>query len=139
MVAAAGNDASDTETWPAAFPGVIAVGALDLTATFIGTPPLARFSNYGTWVDAYASGVSVLGPFVDFKETGPAIYEIREPQDFTGWAKWSGTSFAAAIVSGRIAQTAIEHHINGQQAADRVLAQSPRIFQGDKAWVRSAG
>ena len=135
VVAAAGNDASDTPTWPAAFERVIAVGALDLTATHFGGPPLAQFSNCGSWVNAYASGVDVLGPFVTFKETGSDVYGIHPPQDFTGWATWSGTSFAAAIVSGRIAQTAIKQGISGQQAADLVLGQSPNIFDGNAVWV----
>ena len=138
VVAAAGNDASDKEVWPAAFERVIAVGALDETGLFGDTPPLARFSNSGNWIEAYASGVDVLGPYVNFEETGPDIYGIRPPQQFTGWARWSGTSFAAAIVSGRIADTAIKQGISGRQAADAVLAESQRIFAGDAVWVAGA-
>ena len=138
VVAAAGNDASDAKVWPAAFERVIAVGAVDETRSFGDTPPLARFSNSGNWIEAYASGVDVLGPYVNFYETGADVYGIRPPQHFTGWATWSGTSFAAAIVSGVIAQTAIDSGISGQAAADRVLASPRKIFGGDAVWVERA-
>lgn len=139
VVAAAGNNASDEMVWPAAFDRVIAVGAVDESGSFDETPPLAKFSNSGNWINAYANGVDLIGPFVNFHETGSDVYGIREPQHFTGWAQWSGTSFAAAFVSGRIAQTAIKYGINGQQAAEMVLAESPKIFQSDAVWVGSGG
>ena len=137
VVAAAGNDSSDTEAWPAAFERVIAVGALNLhELTGAGTPKLASFSNSGRWVNAYASGVDVVGPFVFFEESGPDIYGIRAPQHFEGSAKWSGTSFAAALVSGQIARIAIDRHCTGKEAAVRVLQGSQTIFDGDAVWVR---
>jgi subtilisin family serine protease len=137
VVAAAGNGASDVPVWPAAYDEVISVGALDESGSFTseGTPPLAKFSNCGDWVDAYSAGVQVLGPFANFKETGHDIYGIRPPQQFRGWAQWSGTSFASAMVSGRIAQMAIENDMNGADAAQKVLREAPKIF-GDKAvWI----
>src|SRR3954454_20073534 len=110
VVAAAGNDGTGHEVWPPASERVISVGALDERR--LGppgaTPPRAAFSNHGPWVKAYASGVQVLGPFVTFDESGPDLFGRRPAQQFRGWARWSGTSFAAAIVSGRIAQTVIE-------------------------------
>ena len=57
-------------------------------------------------------------------------------QRFRGWARWSGTSFAAATVSGRIAQTAIELGVTGTEAAEIVLRES-RVINADGAvWVR---
>jgi subtilisin family serine protease len=116
VVVAAGNGWTSAPTWPGAFnqqfPGrVIAVGAVD--GTVLGTgealpPPKASFSNYGRWVDLYAEGVNLLGP-QSFAE---------EP---AGWARWSGTSFAAAIVTGRIAEQMLaEPELGALGARDRI-------------------
>ncbi len=54
VVAAAGNDSSASEYYPAAFPNVLSVAALD------DHGKLATFSNYGPWIQASAPGVDVL-------------------------------------------------------------------------------
>jgi subtilisin family serine protease len=131
VVAAAGNRGTGAEAWPAAFPEVIAVGAVD--ETVFGrpgqVPPKASFSNYGPWVDAYASGVQVLAPRCWYKEEpGP---NGESPQDFTGWARMSGTSFAAAIVTGVIAR----HMIGGMPA----LEARKRVIEPALARVRTPG
>ncbi len=67
IVASAGNQNSSRETYPAAFDSVLAVGALDTTVDADGSPwssptrtgPKADFSNYGDWVDVWASGVAL--------------------------------------------------------------------------------
>ena len=41
--------------WPAAYPGVIAVGALAADGQ-----NRAQFSNYGRWVDVYAPAINVI-------------------------------------------------------------------------------
>jgi subtilase family protein len=153
VVAAAGNDGrKDTPVWPAAFDGVISVGALDERRARPpeGAPPRASFSNYGSWVDAYAGGVQLLGPFVYFDEAdepdedGKAdevdeyLVGPRPPQRFRGWARWSGTSFAAAVVSGRIARIAAERDITGAQAAWTLLDESRRVFHDGAAWIRQS-
>jgi hypothetical protein len=121
VVAPAGNVPTGTEVWPAAFAyefeNVISVGAVDETATYLHgrPPPRASFSNYGYWVKAYAAGVNVLGPFVDHPADGTP---------FTGWARWSGTSFAAATVAGVIARVAKDNGLTALQAAtDHVLSR----------------
>jgi hypothetical protein len=138
VVAAAGNDGCDREVWPAAFPRVISVGALDERRLVPpgAVPPRAPFSNYGKWVRAYAGGVQLLGPFVDFEETGSDLFGLRPAQRFRGWARWSGTSFAAATVSGRIAQTVIELGVTGTEAADIVLADARTITDHGAVWIR---
>ncbi|MEV4246197.1 S8/S53 family peptidase [Streptosporangium canum] len=88
VVACAGNTASDRPFWPAALPEVIAVGALD-AAEEVRAP----FSAYGPWVDACARGEWLTSSFL-------------EHGAFRGYAHWSGTSFAAAVVSGVIAAAA---------------------------------
>lgn len=86
VVACAGNTASDRPFWPAALPGVIAVGALDAAEE-----TRAPFSAHGPWVDACAGGEWTASAFL-------------EHGAFHGYARWSGTSFATAVVSGAIAE-----------------------------------
>jgi subtilisin family serine protease len=93
VVAAAGNFDSDRPYWPAALKEVCAVAAL--THDSSGAPERASFSNYGWWVDAAAPGVKMESAFL--------TYGREEGKDFHGYARWSGTSFAAPVVAGRIA------------------------------------
>ena len=50
IVAAAGNEATNTPVYPAAYPGVIAVSAVDIDNQ------LAWYSSFGSWVDVAAPG-----------------------------------------------------------------------------------
>ena len=88
VVAAAGNDGTDTPTvalssgpvdggYPARHPGVIAVGA-----TTRGHA-IAPFSDFGSWVDVFAPGVDLPAPVVGGR-----------------LERFSGTSAAAPLVSG---------------------------------------
>ncbi|HXT20735.1 MAG TPA: S8 family serine peptidase [Thermoanaerobaculia bacterium] len=54
VVAAAGNDGSEAVSFPAAYPGVVAVGAVDRNEQHAG------FSNTGPELDLAAAGVGVL-------------------------------------------------------------------------------
>ncbi|HET9051344.1 MAG TPA: S8/S53 family peptidase [Candidatus Dormibacteraeota bacterium] len=110
VVAAAGNQASDRVFWPATFKRVVAV------ATFVGGAR-ACFSNYGQWVDCCAPGVDVVSTFpawngpldtrwADVPNPGGCQFPPFDPGAsgaFTGWARWSGTSFSAPVVAGAIA------------------------------------
>lgn len=108
VVASAGNDATCRPTYPAAFPDVIGVGA-------IGPGGPAPFTNYGCWVRACAPGVDLISSFfTNFTadvELGP----------LTGWATWSGTSFAAPVVAGTIMQEMITRRVHAGTAVDRVI------------------
>jgi len=80
VVAAAGNDSSNTPRFPAddAYSlGVAAVDSVDLKADF---------SNFGSHIDLCAPGTDIKGPFLH-----------------STFARWSGTSFAAPFVSGTAA------------------------------------
>lgn len=81
VVAAAGNDGSNTEQFPASLPGVLGVGA-----TSADGGARAPFSSYGGWVDVGAPGRDL----VVAKAGG-------------GYETVDGTSFAAPIVSGEAA------------------------------------
>lgn len=91
VVAAAGNHGSSRPFWPAALPGVLAVGATGSNGD------RAEFSNRGDWVDAAAPGVDVVSSHVDLVP--------GKPDERTyGCARWSGTSFAAPQIAGAVAE-----------------------------------
>jgi subtilisin family serine protease len=113
VVACAGNAATDRPFWPAAMKPVVGVGALD-------GDDRAWFSNHGWWVDACAQGVGVGSTFVSFNGPRPPVRGI-DPDRFEGYATWSGTSFAAPVVAGRIAGVAGAAGLDAVAAADRVL------------------
>ena len=88
VVAAAGNEGSDDRPyWPAAFAGtgfpfarqVLSVAAHDGSQ-------LCHWSNRGPWVDLAAPGSDIVSTYV------------THPEFPTGFARWSGTSFAAPFV-----------------------------------------
>jgi subtilisin family serine protease len=105
-VASAGNRSESRRFYPAAFPSVLSVGALDTTADADGNAwsspsrsgPAATFSNFGSWVRWWAPGVDLVTTHAKglrFESGGPLI---------NGYALVSGTSFTAPIVAGSIAQ-----------------------------------
>jgi hypothetical protein len=139
VVIAAGNQGGSDVVYPA---GVrtgdrncltIAVGAVDETRTAaVGAPPaIAGFSNFGSWVDCYAGGVQVLGPFLDYDEVqDPEVAHVA--QAYRGWALWSGTSFAAATVTGVIARAVVEQGVSPREAAEKwVLGAQPIPVPGE--------
>jgi hypothetical protein len=147
IVAAAGNDGTDVPFLPAALPNVICVAAVKRNDK--GDPERACFSNYGPWVDACAEGVDRVSAFLDFDgELAPyapphACRGGQEPgvtaaaapavrRDFKRRAKWSGTSFAAPLVTAAIAQRMTTRGQSAKRAArdlifDRNLVRMPGL------------
>ncbi len=83
IVAAAGNAGDSALSYPAAYPGVVAVTAVD------GADLKPDFASYGDWVDVAAPGVGITSTVI-----GP---------DGSGYAGWTGTSMATSFVSGAAA------------------------------------
>jgi subtilisin family serine protease len=125
VVAAAGNHATTRRFYPAALAGqptrphaapVVSVGALNPNGT------KASFSDDGSWVNCWASGVAVVStmPTSVRGERNPALLtdrpgppgeylpERRETFDLDdyvgGLGLWSGTSFATPLVAAAIAR-----------------------------------
>jgi len=126
VVAAAGNDATGRECYPAAFSvengwpvPVNSVGALNPNGT------RAIFSNEATseppadWVTRWERGVAIVSTFPEtfdgartpeLQNTGISpIRESFDPDDFTaGFGLWHGTSFAAAVYAAKLARALSE-------------------------------
>ncbi len=106
VVAAAGNDEADGDaartTYPAAYPGVLAVASSDQT-------------------DHHFNG-SHVAPYVDIAAPGEAIVSTGPPGKGL-YATLPGTSFATALVSGTAALVRAYHpDLTATEVANRLMA-----------------
>ncbi len=105
VIAAAGNDETDDEFYPAAYEWVVGVGSVDPDGK------RSSFSNYGRNADVYARGRDLVNAFCvgtytchyPENKTPPTNNGVPDVRKFDGLARWSGTSFAAPMVTGAIA------------------------------------
>jgi Subtilase family len=117
IVAAAGNYGNTVPSWPAAFRKVVSVAALTR-----GLHP-APWSSRGFWVRCSTIGQGVHSTYVEGQESP----RLTPSYDFgtNSWAAWSGTSFAAAQVTGALARLH-GHHGYSPAEALRVLLRAGR-------------
>jgi subtilisin family serine protease len=140
IVAAAGNHGNTDNTddrrrpiWPAALPGVLAVGAMEDHQLVPGVQPtVADISPRLPWVDCIAPGIDLVSTYVT------ATVLVHPDQQypthhFTGFARWRGTSFAAATVSGAIAARTVPGQVSAQDAL-RYLLDTPNPVVSRYLW-----
>jgi len=154
VVASAGNDATTAPFHPASFAGqssglspdrvpLVSVGALNPNGSS------AHFSNSGSWVSCERAGVEVVSTVPTHLEGSAQAGQgsdhlgqdrmALDPDDFTGgFATWSGTSFAAPVFAGQLAE-----HLASHRRIDR-LDQASSVRRGWDAvskeiphWTRS--
>jgi hypothetical protein len=142
IVAAAGNDGRDRPFLPAALPNVIAVGAVERRPD--GSFHPTCFTNRGPWVDACAVGADVVSTFPHFSgdlaavepppscpELGASATAALTSVSFNRRARWSGTSFAAPLVTAAIAQRMTTDGRSAREAVrDLLLDPAARRIPG---------
>lgn len=107
IVVAAGNDATDSPSYPAAYPGALSVSATD------PQDGDADYSNYGSWVDISAPGGEGEGEN-KMVSTYPTSLG-------TGYAYLQGTSMATPVVSG-VAAMLSQQGYSGAALTGKLLA-----------------
>lgn len=130
VVAAAGNDASASPTWPAAGKAVLSVAARD-------GGQAAAYSNTGYWVDFSVPADGIVSTYVQgVREIGAGGSGSPERIEYGGpFAAWSGTSFAAPQVAGLLAALRSEG-LSSQQAVARLKRNS--VKANDIGWMVDA-
>lgn len=115
VVACAGNDSTRARFFPAAFAEAGRSGLIGVGATNPDDRSVALFSNVGEWVTAHAPGAGIvstvpttltgsLHPMLSVDGVGPGRRSSVDFDDFrSGFALWSGTSFASPWIAGEIA------------------------------------
>ena len=86
-------------------------------------------------MQACAPGVDVLAPFFDYASGAGNPATARPPggdqnelqPDESGWARWSGTSFAAPIVAGVLARRITDGA--APASAVRAVVEDPDLFR----------
>ncbi|UQU68031.1 S8 family serine peptidase [Couchioplanes caeruleus] len=148
VVVAGGNDGfmADRLTMPAADPDVIAVGAADARGTDVRTDDtVADFSNRGNaarHADVLASGRSIVslrapGSYIDRTYPGAHLSATADPAQ--RFLRGSGTSQAAAVVSGSVALLLQQRPSLKPDQVKQLLMSTADPITGGDAYAAGAG
>lgn len=136
VICAAGNDGTSVPMFPAAFAAsarsphyTAQVPLLSVGATNPDGSTIALYSNGGAWVSAYRPGTAVVSTIpVTFDAGRQAGIRVKSPagdrasvdsDNFrSGFATWSGTSFATPVLAGQIAQRMVDEGRMSSTASD---------------------
>jgi len=125
VVAAAGNKGNSDPRYPAAYPGVIAVGAIDLSGE------LAPYSNYGSHVSIVAPGGNTA---MDLNDDGyvDGVLSCGWKQDLNeaSYPFLQGTSMAAPHIAG-VVSLMLAKNPNLKPALIKQILQETAIDLGD--------
>jgi hypothetical protein len=117
-----GFEMKDRPAFPAACDGAIAIGAVNEAD---GCKPCV-FSPRLPWVRGAAPGQDVVSTYL----SGNVKLDDGTTDDFCGFAKWSGTSFAVATFGGEIAARMSLNGQNAFEVVDELLQQDPKQCGG---------
>jgi serine protease len=150
VVCSAGNDATSRPSFPAAFapwedddgPVQTPTGSLPIVSVGALNPDEgadALFSNAGPWVRAFAPGAALMSTMPRFEGGLQPLArtwafgrrrESIDPDNFrSGFGLWSGTSFSAPVMAGRLAA----HMLSSMAAGDELSARTARAWEALEA------
>lgn len=125
LVASAGNTGGTIQSMPASCPHVLSVAYTD------NNDVMSQSSSHGTWVDIAAPGTSTLAPISWLL---PAIAACNPLNEGSNYAFCSGTSPAAAIVSGVAALVRTTCSTVNQSIAERITSTADPITGTGTNW-----
>jgi thermitase len=125
IVAAAGNAANPSKTYPAYYQNCISVAATD------NTDAKASFSSYGSWVDVAAPGENIYSTFPNH-----AFYLQTEYGRSNNYDFGSGTSMSTPHVAGITALVwAAEPGLSNEEVRDRIEQTADAIPGTGRYWI----
>ena len=133
-----GRPAPNAALYPAALDNVLAVGALDAAREAAASFNPRGAGNTGTapWIDVFAPGEQVVSTYLGDGVPERVLVEeddgSRAPDQFSGWAAWTGTSFATGEITGAVANRLAQGDAPAEAVA-KVRAAYPRPEVGPGA------
>jgi subtilisin family serine protease len=117
--------------WPAALDEVVGVATMDGE----GRRPSWSPDPDLPWIDATARGEDVTSTYLAGKVDLHTVNRVVD-EPFNGYARWSGTSFSAAQVSGAIAASVVAGETGAVTALAELKQSAARPSGSSVPWIR---